>query len=336
MTPAPAAYPARLAKGVAPRSVREALATLKVLGVHAEPIREDRVIIGYAFAFPPEAPWPRVEVVKPDNYRHFPVEWLWWGSPDRAADRAANRVHPGRPAFAWLRERAAQVAGAADPAVARAQARDQQGRPALPRDRDPAVRTCGACFRTFKATAADTSRRGAVGKRGPQHWRIVDHGYSIAPGWRTGSCWGVGLPPLEESSEAVQRALDDAHVYARGVHKRILLLAAALRSSTKAQALGSRQVGTGRLERDPQTRRHVEVLVAVGPDDPRWRRSVEIESNEHLRLLRHLWSSNFESIPWLRAVLREWTPQAPEVVPPKGAPLVSPVPGDFKGKPRGV
>lgn len=316
----------RLARRIAPRSVKEAIQALDALGVEAKPIREDRSIVGYTLHLPPEAPLLRALVIrKPDNYKRFSPEGLWFGYYQHTPREQA--------VLAWLRDAARAAGAAADPAGAHAQAREQQGLPLAPRSKDSAVRTCGACFRDIKATAADRDGRDTTGKRGGRHRLIADHGYSIDPGWRSGACWGVGHLPLEESPEALRLALEAAIEHADSLRRRIHQLSVALRSPAKAQALGPRQVGTGKLARDPQTGKRHEVLVNVEPDDPRWRRSVQIEHDELRRALRALWSGGFLSIPWLRAALREWTPQAPTVTPARGAPLVSLVPRDYAGRP---
>ena len=315
----------RLVRKVAPRSVKEALAGLDAIGIRAEPIKEDRAIVGYTLHLPAGAPVSSLTILKPANYIRFSPEALWFGYYDREPATLA--------ALEWMRQAALAIVGQTDPALALAKAREQQGLPAQPRSKDPAVRTCGACFRDIKATATDPLGRGAIGKRGPQHYLIVDHGYSIDPGWRSGACWGVGRLPLEESPEALQLGLDDRINYAERVRQRVHQLTDALRNPAKAKALGPRQVETGRQERDPATHKRREVLVSVGPDDPRWYRSVQIEHDDLQRRLRASWSGGFESIPWFCAALREWTPQAPDVTPPKGAPLVTLRPTDFAGRP---
>ncbi len=204
--------------------------------------------------------------------------------------------------------------------------RKAQGLPDLPRDLDPAVRTCGACFRDIKATSGYGTRSA------PYHNKIVDHGYTIRSGWRQGSCWGVGRLPLEESKEALEMALKGHEEYRkrRGVPRLRLLRKAAAGDPGAAKKVGTlvtytkRHKGYGRYEDVPTSH-------SVGSRE--WGSALRGHLRKAELELRGLWDGSFASIPWYRAARREWAPQAPDVVPAKGAPWVTIQKGDYRGKP---
>ena len=239
--------------------------------------------------------------------------------------------------------------------------RQKQGLPTTARSEDPDVRTCGCCFRDIKATADDRrGRNPSPGHRADRFTLTVDHGYKVdGGGWsygmgacrhrngtrwsfRSGGCIGTGLLPLEESVEGPELLLSSALHHSVSLVRAIRRYEEALavfKASpdgpwpTMPEAFRTVKV-QGEWVRGANGVRGHHARLDVGPEDYRWLRAVEGAKRSAVSELRNLWSAHFGSVPWLRAVVREWAPQAADVVPCKGAPLVTVLEADYAGKPE--
>jgi hypothetical protein len=317
----------RLQKKAYPKSMKEAKLVLDHLGIILTPIKEGRSTVGYAYTFPAGAPMRSYE----GRFRRPDPQRAWTGGSWSYPDEKAAQLFT-----VWLPEQAAQALGSADPAAEIARLRESQGLPEIPRDLDPAVRTCGACFRDIKATSG-------YGKRSwPYLNKIVDHGYTIRSGWRQGSCWGVNRLPLEESREALEIALKAHEEYSKKLVTQFRLWRDAVAGKPPAvkkigpittQRKEYMGYGKGDWSVDPHSGSYRYVPEVHQPGSSEWEREASKAFLGVKRDLKDLWSGSFASIPWYRAAWREWQPQAPEVVPAKGAPYVKLQKGDYRGKP---
>jgi hypothetical protein len=69
---------------------------------------------------------------------------------------------------------------------------------AVPADAKPAKKTCPCCFRAMTVKSGKVVRHG---------WKEIGGGYGRGRGWHSGSCWGVGFPPFEVSTEGTESLL---------------------------------------------------------------------------------------------------------------------------------
>lgn len=197
---------------------------------------------------------------------------------------------------------ASEVLGLEDPDA-------RKGLPPRARDyrTDLTIRTCPVCFRDIKASDHT-------------HGMIADHGYTIDPGYRTGSCSGAGRLPWEKSCKPAVEEIPNLLAYSNKVEARLVNL-----TSGKVTSL------TIRGDYDWKTRTYEKVN--IGPEDYRWKSALAQAIHSKRGTLRNLWSGYYGSIPWMRMAVRTWEPVADDHIA-VGAPTHPLVDEDFEGKPE--
>lgn len=327
----------RAMKGAYPKSAKEAKLVLTHLGVGIVPFKEGRTLRGYDLALP-EGAGLGFDYYSPRT-RHrggFDKAALWGqGYGGYGSD---PEVEAARVAFlAWIQQGAAEALGGD---VAEKRARTAQGVPTEARSADPNVRTCGACWRDIKATATKfQGGRDPAGVRdAASHRYLVDHGYTVKWG-RTGSCAGVATLPWEESDEAARLEIAALLVVSARVADVWRKWTAFVDRYDAGDSKGlplikKRGDRTSPYGVKPAVYEEI-ILLPLGDTKYEWRDKAAFNvADAHRFLQDKLWSERFGSIPYMRAALREWKPQAPNVVPAKGPPWVQTFqPEDFAGNP---
>lgn len=163
--------------------------------------------------------------------------------------------------------------------------------------------TCTACFE-----AHALNRVGAT---------IVHHGYRRpGVGYIIGDCAGVGVVPLERGKGVLPGVLETQE-------NRSKTLLGLLHDGWETHWVQTKEPmldGRGHKIVHPISGKILYKTVEIDPSDPRWEEADAAARTKAQETLRYLWSEGFMSIPWLRAVLREWQPAAPgtnPVGPPK-------------------
>ncbi len=323
----------RAIKGAYPKSAKEAKLVLTHLGVGIIPFKQGRKLMGYDLALP-EGAGLGFDYYSPRSSRSRGIDkTALWGqgyTSDPEAE-AARLIF-----MEWLKNAAAVALGGD---VAEKLARKAQGLPMEARSADPAVRTCGACWRDIKATATKfQGGRDPAGHRHGTNLYLVDHGYTIKWG-RTGSCPGVATLPWEESDEAARLEITALLSVSTHVTAEWRKWTGFVEQYDAGNTKGLPGIPKRGDRTSPYGVKPVEyeeiILRPTGDTKYEWRDKAAYAEADALRFLRDkLWSKHFGSIPYMRAALREWEPQAADVVPAKGPPWIKAFqPEDFAGNP---
>lgn len=278
---------------------------LELMGLKAEKVKSGRKLVGYRVALPDmdEALY-KVEYGSLTLEGEPEYEYHRDGSPEKEAYEAARDDwrEANKAARKVLKGLASKVLGLEDPD-------ERKGHPPRARDyrTDLTIRTCPVCFRDIKASDHT-------------HGKIADHGYTIDPGYRTGSCAGTGRLPWEKSCDPAVEEIPHLLAYSERVEARLAALTSG--EVTELKVRGSYDWKTREYE-----------WVAVGPDDYRWESALRSAVTDAKRTLVNLWNGHYGSIPWMRMAVRTWEPVADDHIA-VGPPTHPVLDEDYEGKPE--
>jgi hypothetical protein len=158
------------------------------------------------------------------------------------------------------------------------------------------LRTCAACFRDIMCSTHT-------------HRLIADHGYTIAIGWREGSCYGSGKPPWERP-EGRKIAEDYLERLETVWEPRLRTAWERLNDDDTAKLLVFEV-------QDRSQKRGVMKEVRFGEYE--WDQARRTTLYKARKNLSEIWRPGYGSIPWYRAALRTWE-EIPWGEPAIGAP----------------